>query len=689
MLPTLILAAFTKVSEGQTVRGLKVNPEGVSFYEWHKGSCHGDVEIIGNIYNARTKKTCKRVCEDMGFGAAIFNPDRINLRNNKPAPCGCMKSFESGRIIPIKSNIECMLFDPNSVEQQLVQDMDFSELLDKCEVQDKDIEPSGDKCDDVNLTLSDCKVAYGAIKKTKSCESDYVSSIECAQNKNKCEEQFTGECKAECLKIVQSNKKIVDDEEDKVLCDKDHFTDACGADDNFEVCALELCDTDEQYGWDDCPVTCTGLFNAIRNGEKFQFPEETAKTKVTAKMNKIASLVNNGTQADLDEYKKDWEVEANKDEFKSGLKKLKMYKVNQHLVALNKYPGSTDNNAETNPLKYLVNKAILTPEEEEDLNEATFKVTGKKMNPKLLKELRVADRRQLGLREDVSPVLTYARAGSNFLAESGLDAFGDVSAVLALADPALDFIDPESTPQGKVRSLIQFKLQVLAQVSGDLGPVGTLFSFGSNLVTNINDSNACRGKKNGGAADCNIEELLPELPRIALTSVLDTIGNGFLSDMYTVFQVAEKIGRKEALDATDFITLTGVGIRLGCSVLTLAIPVASVGCGVASALTTLALEAPIVQDIVVNIGTAVVNNPLVKAVVPALGNAIHTIGRTTEKILRPAKKVFDTGVKVLAKGFGALASGFAGLFGRKPVKRRGNSYRAAYRGARKQRRRRR
>jgi hypothetical protein len=223
--------------------------------------------------------------------------------------------------------------------------------------------------------------------------------------------------------------------------------------------------------------------------------------------------------------------------------------------------------------------------------------------------------------------------------------------------------------------------------------------LGSNLANNINDSNACRGP-DGEAADCKIDELLTELPGIAVNTVLQTIGNGFLSDMHTVFQIAEKFGRKEPLDATDFVTLAGVGIRLGCSVLTLAVPVAAVGCNIASALTSLAInvnltENPIFGNIVKDIGNVLHNNPIVKAIVPAFGRALHDIGKTAGKILRPiahATRHIAKIPRMVADNLNVIASMAAGIFGirdRKVHRGRGKSVRKQYRSGRKQQKRRR
>jgi hypothetical protein len=219
--------------------------------------------------------------------------------------CECVKSWQNrdnNELFPVwneKPGFYCFYFasaDEDSTQHKLAAE---SKFVEKTEQKCKETKPADDGADDdgadaegeaqcENLKLSDCKILYGAEVEEKDVCGDYVSSIECAKDREMCKKQFTGKCKDQCLKIAKEEGEI-DHANDATCGERDFTKHNCPKDgDNFTECALGLCDT-EQY-WDFCSTTCTKLFVHVRKNKPFTFTETMGQTNVKKKMKALEEL---------------------------------------------------------------------------------------------------------------------------------------------------------------------------------------------------------------------------------------------------------------------------------------------------------------------------------------------------------------------------------------------------------------
>lgn len=615
-----------------------------------------------------TKEACRNICEELAlYDGASFYKDKFDLSQSPvggSSNCGCVKFAQDqyAWYWPGKESDgkECFSFDPDSSNQQLIKAFDMRKRQEQCQQANSSIdddaeseeedEDDEEKCTD--LKLSDCKVAYGAFASANDkdgCKSDYISSFECAKDVNQCGQQFIGKCKSECDILVED------------LPSKD-YKDSRPRDDEFNVClegvhdstvyptecALKLCD--EQQYWETLSTTCFDLFKAVRRGQNtIKLPVNAGKGNITKQRERIQKLLTElkkaekaeneeGAQEIFDNEEKRFKEQVLDPKFKTGMEKLPFNKIDT-LLKDKGYPTTKHNSA---LFTLLEDKEQLTKTQIDDLKNAIEIATGETKNTRLLSTTHRALLDE-DLRSDITSALNVVSAAADFGSEIGLDPLADVSAHLSLVDPALNLIDHGVTAEGKFRSLLRIKLHVLATATTGLGPVGTLFSFANNVAINVNASGACT-QPNGKAGDCKLDELKEELPMIFVTAALETIGDGLLLDMFTLFQVGQKALSKEGIDGTDIITLAPVVVRLGCTALTFAFPVVAAPCGIASAFVTFASviwaeDEKLVKT--VDNGIKVLGEVLnVKALVPALSKVANNLG----KAIKPA---VETGVKFI------------------------------------------
>jgi hypothetical protein len=184
--------------------------------------------------------------------------------------------------------------------------------------------------------------------------------------------------------------------------------------------------------------------------------------------------------------------------------------------------------------------------------------------------------------DNVVEIISHVTNVSDLFAEAGSDTFGSISATVSLVEPFMGVINSDNSAEGKFRSLVEFKLNLAAQLTADLGPVGSLFFFANEIAKGVNASEACTNA-NGSRVGCNPKELQQEIGGIALTAALETIGNGHLGDLYNIFEMGQRVVEAKtlkAIDVADVMSLSAAAMRGGCAIATFAFPLAAMPCNV-------------------------------------------------------------------------------------------------------------
>lgn len=333
-----------------------------------------------------------------------------------------------------------------------------------------------------------------------------------------------------------------------------------------------------------------------------------------------------------------------------------MEKANKALAE--KYPEEfKDGNAQENGFK-----TALMSGDKESVKKLTRQYLQTRDSARNRRALQLIDQ---STNDDIVTVISHATNAADLFAEAGSDTFGNLSATLSLVEPFLGVINKDNTAEGKFRSLVEFKLNIAAQVTANLGPVGSLFTFAHSIATGINASESCT-TDTGSRGDCTAA-LKQELPGIALTAVLETIGNGHLLDIYSIFKMGQKVvdkGTLKALDVEDVFTLGAAALRGGCAVATFAFPVAAVPCAIGVKFVEILRDTgifsnPTTEKFLDDVLGTIEKNPIVKRILPVLGAVVTTVTNIGDTFVRATGRVVETVFKGAAKVLNVLG-GIAG-----------------------------
>lgn len=224
-------------------------------------------------------------------------------------------------------------------------------------------------------------------------------------------------------------------------------------------------------------------------------------------------------------------------------------------------------------------------------------------------------------------------------------------------------INSDNSAEGKFRSLVEFKLNLAAQLTADLGPVGSLFFFANEIAKGVNASEACTNA-NGSRVGCNPKELQQEIGGIALTAALETIGNGHLGDLYNIFEMGQRVVEAKtlkAIDVADVMSLSAAAMRGGCAIATFAFPLAATPCNVGVLLIEIVRDTgifsnPATEKFLDDVLGTIEKNPLVKKVLPVLGAVVTKITKFADAFAGFAGKAAVKVFKVVEKAHNVLAA---------------------------------
>jgi len=259
--------------------------------------------------------------------------------------------------------------------------------------------------------------------------------------------------------------------------------------------------------------------------------------------------------------------------------------------------------------------------------------------------------------DDASGLLSDVVSGLNVFSELGVDGVGDLSALASVGIPFLQASSREAGPEARFRSLIEAQLNIVSQVTATvpgLGPISDLFSFGHALSIGVNGSAACATE----TGKCS-SQLIREIPNIALTAVLETFGNGHLLDLYQLFQIGEKIARREAIGAQDVARVAIAATRGGCAIASIAIPVLGVPCAASVAVLQAVHDSPFIakfDPIVTRVIKDVTRHPIARQVLPVVSGFVVQGVKAVEKVVQAPLKIAGRALQFLGLANGRCNS---------------------------------
>jgi hypothetical protein len=340
-------------------------------------------------------------------------------------------------------------------------------------------------------------------------------------------------CKSECDEI--RSKASEEEFEDLILHGSIVNENYCGS-------VKEECRTDEE--WTKCTKTCAGYFFAARKSAPLKNREDLKTEKFDDAKAEY--------EKNLNEFRKIYRSRESEDSKKKQADELENQIIEKFRSTIQNLPDTLQNHPwakaclkleETGGEECLQGKKYrfkeLLNNIKQDCKGDTECEAENKKNADELKGAFVGkiNRRRLveltqNQTDDASGVLGDFVSGANIFNELGYDGIGNLGALVSVAIPLTRALNGDAEPEARVRALIEAQFNIVSQVTANvpgLGPISDLFALGNALSIGVNGSEAC------GSGKCS-PELIQEMPKIVVTAVLETFGNGHLLDLFHYFR---------------------------------------------------------------------------------------------------------------------------------------------------------